>query len=134
MNSVSRPPPTRGMHHVALFVDKLAECVHFYVDVMGMAIEWQPDPDNVYLSSGSDNLALHRAPGPLAQAGQCLDHIGFIVAQPQDVDTWHAFLSAQGTVVLTPPKTHRDGARSFYCLDPAQNKIQIIFHPPLVLQ
>lgn len=134
MTSPPRPPPTRGMHHVALCVDKLEECVRFYVDLMGMGIEWQPDPDNVYLSSGSDNLALHRAQGPLAKTGQCLDHIGFIVAQPEDVDAWHAFLAIQAIVLLTPPRTHRDGARSFYCLDPAKNKIQIIFHPPLVLQ
>ena len=33
----------------------------FYVDVLGFAVEWEPDPDNVYLTSGRDNLALHRA-------------------------------------------------------------------------
>ena len=33
----------------------------FYVDLLGFAVEWEPDPDNVYLSSGIDNLALHRA-------------------------------------------------------------------------
>ena len=27
---------------------------------MGMQVEWRPDPDNVYLTSGNDNLALHR--------------------------------------------------------------------------
>ena len=35
----------------------------FYVDVLGFRVEWEPDPDNVYLTSGVDNLALHRAPG-----------------------------------------------------------------------
>ena len=33
----------------------------FYVDLLGFAVEWEPDADNVYLSSGIDNLALHRA-------------------------------------------------------------------------
>ena len=32
----------------------------FYVDLLGFEIEWEPDADNVYLSSGHDNLALHR--------------------------------------------------------------------------
>jgi hypothetical protein len=31
----------------------------------------------------------------------------------------------------TNPRSHRDGARSFYCLDPAGNTVQMIFHPPL---
>ena len=34
----------------------------FYVDLLGFAVEWEPDADNVYLSSGIDNLALHRSP------------------------------------------------------------------------
>ena len=29
--------------------------------LLGFAVEWEPDPDNVYLTSGCDNLALHRA-------------------------------------------------------------------------
>jgi len=26
----------------------------------------------------------------------------------------------------------RDGARSFYCNDPEENTVQLIFHPPIV--
>ena len=33
----------------------------FYVDLLGFAVEWEPIADNVYLSSGIDNLALHRS-------------------------------------------------------------------------
>jgi hypothetical protein len=29
------------------------------------------------------------------------------------------------------PRTHRDGARSFYCFDPAGNLVQFIYHPPI---
>ena len=28
-----------------------------------MEVVWQPDPKNAYLSSGTDNLALHETPG-----------------------------------------------------------------------
>ncbi len=28
---------------------------------MGYEVEWRPDPDNVYLHGGRDNLALHGA-------------------------------------------------------------------------
>jgi hypothetical protein len=33
--------------------------------------------------------------------------------------------------ILKEPRTHRDGARSFYCLDPDRNVVQIIYHPSL---
>ena len=54
----------RGMRHLALRVNDVARAAEFYARVFGMRLVWQPDPDNAYLSSGCDNLALHRdAPG-----------------------------------------------------------------------
>ena len=107
----------------------------FYVDVLGFAVEWEPDPDNVYLSSGIDNLALHRAAalptGPSVWTNQALDHLGLIVRAPEDVDRWAAFLESRGVTVAAKPKTHRDGARSLYFHDPDGNTIQIIHHPPI---
>lgn len=117
------------MRHVALFVDKLAECEHFYTELLGMDVEWRPDEDNVYLSSGNDNLALHRVPDA-KEAGQ-LDHIGFFINEMEEVDDWFAFLKENGVEMLTEPRTHRDGARSFYCKDPAGIRVQIIYHIPI---
>lgn len=129
---MERPNPTAGMRHVALYVADLAACEHFYVDLMGMQVEWRPDPDNVYLTSGNDNLALHRGAEGFDPAGhQRLDHIGFIIDTPEDVDQWYAFLRQHGVRMKTEPRTHRDGARSFYCQDPAGNTVQIIYHPPI---
>lgn len=125
------PPGMLGMRHVALFVEDLAACVHFYVDLLGMRIEWQPDDDNCYLTSGSDNLALHRSSVKPAASGQRLDHIGFVIRHAGQVDAWHDHLAAHGVRILQPPKTHRDGARSFYCADPAGNLVQMIYHPPV---
>ena len=128
----SRPGPTGGMRHVALFVECLEETVLFYTKLMGMAVEWQPDPDNIYLTSGNDNLALHRYRGAeRTPALQRLDHIGFIIDEMADVDRWYEFLKANGVRIKNEPKTHRDGARSFYCLDPDSNVVQIIYHPPI---
>ena len=63
-----RPGKTGGMRHVALFVDDLAACEHFYTELLGMEVEWRPDEQNVYLTSGNDNLALHQAAEPAAPA------------------------------------------------------------------
>jgi catechol 2,3-dioxygenase-like lactoylglutathione lyase family enzyme len=125
-----RPPATTGLRHIALNVLGLERCETFYVDLLGMRVEWRPDPDNVYLCSGNDNLALHRVAA--APSGpQRLDHIGFILAEPAHVDVWHEFLLAHGVTCRTAPRTHRDGARSFYCEDPEGNVVQLIYHPPL---
>ncbi len=120
------------MHHVALNVTDLETCEKFYVDLLGMSVEWRPDKDNVYLCSGNDNLALHRFAKHQQPAGpQRLDHIGFILKTPALVDDWYVFLNTHGVKMKTGPKTHRDGARSFYCEDPEGNVVQMIYHPPL---
>ncbi|UCE88379.1 MAG: VOC family protein [Pseudomonadota bacterium] len=127
---MQRPPATRGLHHVALHAVDFNACRRFYVDLLGMRVEWQPDPDNLYLTSGSDNLALHRASGAI-EGPQHLDHIGFILARPADVDAWFEYLRLHDVSMRSEPRTHRDGARSFYCQDPDGNTVQMIYHPPL---
>ena len=98
-------------------------------------MEWEPDADNVYLSSGIDNLALHRSTPKStessASAGGVLDHLGVIVRDAGDVDEWAAFLDEPGVAIDAMPRTHRDGARSCYFRDPDGNRVQIIHHPPI---
>jgi catechol 2,3-dioxygenase-like lactoylglutathione lyase family enzyme len=128
-----RPSNTLGLRHIALMVKNLEACVTFYTDLIGMRIEWQPDPDNFYLTTGFDNLALHRAPENFTRgAHQALDHLGFILKTPEEVDKWHQFFLKNNVSIKAKPRTHRDGARSFYCEDPDGNIVQMIYHPPLV--
>jgi len=126
-------PTHAGLRHLALNVRELEAMKRFYVDLLGFAVEWEPDPDNVYLSSGIDNLALHRATGgaSLQASADSLDHLGVIVRAADDVDRWAAFLEARGVTLDAKPKTHRDGARSCYFRDPDGNRVQIIHHPPI---
>jgi catechol 2,3-dioxygenase-like lactoylglutathione lyase family enzyme len=122
-------PLHAGLRHLALAVRELDAMKQFYTDVLGFVVEWAPDSDNVYLSSGVDNLALHRSPS--AQPGGALDHLGLIVRSADDVDAWAAFLESRGVRLDAKPRTHRDGARSCYFKDPDGNTIQIIHHPPI---
>jgi catechol 2,3-dioxygenase-like lactoylglutathione lyase family enzyme len=127
---MERPQPTAGLRHVALYVSHFAECEYFYTHLLGMTVDWRPDADNLYLTSGHDNFALHRAPADFMPAKhQRLDHIGFFLNERDDVDHWHAFLSAQGVTIKALPKDHRDGTRSFYCSDPDGNTVQMIYIP-----
>ncbi|MGB7220768.1 MAG: VOC family protein [Vicinamibacterales bacterium] len=138
-------PSHAGLRHLALNVRDLSAMKAFYVDLLGFVVEWEPDPDNVYLSSGIDNLALHRSASlttgraPTLTSGRTaegagfspLDHLGLIVAIPADVDQWAGFLESRGVSLSAPPRTHRDGARSCYFCDPEGNRIQILYHPPI---
>lgn len=131
---------TLGLRHVALNVKDPQAAKRFYVEVLKMKVEWEPDPENVYLCTlGSDgrtqdNLALHKGPPSQGQA-QALDHIGFILPTPNDVDAWHKHVmqvgASLGAKIVRDIKTHRDGARSFYFSDPDGIVIQMIYHPPI---
>jgi catechol 2,3-dioxygenase-like lactoylglutathione lyase family enzyme len=122
-------PTHAGLRHLALNVTRLDDMKRFYTDLLGFTVEWEPDADNVYLSSGIDNLALHRA-ATVALHG-ALDHLGVIVREADDVDRWASFLEERGITIEAKPRTHRDGARSCYFSDPEGNRVQIIFHPPI---
>jgi catechol 2,3-dioxygenase-like lactoylglutathione lyase family enzyme len=132
-------PTHAGLRHLALNVRDLEAMTRFYVELLGFVIEWEPDRDNIYLSSGIDNLALHRSPVRPAEgvvptgpaAGSALDHLGLIVRTPAAVDEWAAFLESRGVTIEAAPRTHRDGARSCYFRDPDGNHVQIIHHPPI---
>jgi catechol 2,3-dioxygenase-like lactoylglutathione lyase family enzyme len=124
-------PTHAGLRHLALNVRDLDAMKRFYVELLGFLIEWEPDPDNVYLSSGIDNLALHKGSVDPAGAPGALDHLGLIVGAADDVDRWAEFLEGRGVTIDARPRTHRDGARSCYFKDPDGNVVQIIHHPPI---
>jgi catechol 2,3-dioxygenase-like lactoylglutathione lyase family enzyme len=128
-------PSHAGLRHLALNVRDMAAMKRFYVDLLGFSVEWEPDPDNVYLTSGIDNLALHHSASTgdagVAAGFTPLDHLGIIVRSADDVDRWAAFLEADGVTIDAKPRTHRDGARSCYFRDPEGNRVQVIHHPPI---
>ncbi|MBI4054573.1 MAG: VOC family protein [Elusimicrobia bacterium] len=120
-------PRTLGIRHIALRVLDLERAERFYVDVLGYRVQWRPDAENVYLTLDGDVLALHRAQAS-SSGGGSLDHFGILLKTPEDVDRWAQVLRERGIPLAQEPKTHRDGARSFYVTDPEGNVIQFIHH------
>ena len=125
----------RGMRHLALRVGDVARAAEFYSRVFGMRLVWQPDPDNAYLSSGCDNVALHRGSPGDPSAG-ALDHLGFIVASVAELEAGWRWAQTERLDIVHPLRRHRDGSVSFYLRDPDGNVIQLLFEPnisPLVI-
>ena len=133
----------RGLRHVALRVTHLGRSRAFYEQLLGMKVVWEPDADNLYLSSGTDNLALHQiSHGELAaylpRAAQLLDHIGVILENPGAVDRMYREIEPKivslGGAIAKTPKQHRDGSYSFYFSDPDGNVIQALYEPTISRQ
>jgi len=121
------------MRHIALKVRDVARSKSFYQDFLGMEVVWEPDPQNVYLSSGCDNIALHKVAAEYGGrfAEQQLDHLGFIVDSIERVQQLEEEFRSHGIRIVHPFKIHRDGSASFYCADPDGIIIQMLYEPNL---
>ncbi|HBP88325.1 MAG: VOC family protein [Nitrospira sp.] len=129
---------TRGLRHLALRVRDVQVSRQFYERLFDMKVVWQPDSDNVYLSTGYDNLALHQVSSDeLSQFNLSrvhpLDHLGFLMDSPASVDAMFSEATKQGLTIVKPLKQHRDGSYSFYLSDPDSNTIQVLFEPSVHL-
>jgi len=124
---------TLGMRHIALNVKDAQVSKKFYMEFFGMDLEWQPDADNVYLTSNKqDNLALHKKEGlDINPNQQALDHLGFIIPTKEDVDAFYQRAKEKNIRIEKELKQHRDGAYSFYLKDPDGYVVQVIYHPPI---
>src|SRR4029453_3170884 len=96
--SMSRITGLKGMRHIALKVGNVARSKSFYQDILGMEVVWEPDPQNVYLSSGCDNIALHEVSENFATGAveRQLDHLGFVVKTIDQVKQLEQEFQAKG--------------------------------------
>ena len=133
-------PLHRGLRHLALRVTNLPRSRQFYEQLLGFQAVWEPDSENVYFSSGVDNLALHQiSKDELGSYDpsktQLLDHMGVILDSPQAVDRMYQEIvpkiESLGGRIAKEPKQHRDGSYSFYFADPDGNLVQALYEPAI---
>lgn len=123
----------KGMRHIALKVRSVAQSKMFYQNILGMDVVWEPDAQNVYLSSGCDNIAIHEVSENFLKTAEekQLDHLGFVVESVERVAELETEFHSRGVTIVHPFKIHRDGSASFYCADPDGVVIQMLYEPTL---
>lgn len=121
------------MRHIALKVRSVAQSKMFYQNILGMDVVWEPDAQNVYLSSGCDNIAIHEVSENFLKTAEekQLDHLGFVVESVERVAELETEFRSRGVTIVHPFKIHRDGSASFYCADPDGVVIQMLYEPTL---
>jgi catechol 2,3-dioxygenase-like lactoylglutathione lyase family enzyme len=126
-------PKIIGLRHLALNVSDIQKSKAFYIEVMGMRVAWEPDSQSTYLTSGTDNLALHELPPEKKpKEVQSLDHLGFLVESIEEVLAWANHLEKKGVSIAVSPRAHRDGSFSYYLREPDGNLIQILYEPQIL--
>jgi catechol-2,3-dioxygenase len=122
--------PYLSLRHVALRILNMERLRPFYERFLGMKVTWEPDPKHVYLTNGSDILALHQTPeGDVSTSIGNLDHFCFVAEEISGVDQLAQRAKENNLSILKGPTYHRDGSDSFYTSDPDGNVIQVLYEP-----
>ena len=90
------------IHHIAIQVDNIKECVSFYCNKFNADIEYE---DETWAMLNFDNIQL-----ALVLPEEHPPHICFEKRIPKNI----------------PAKEHRDGTRSVYDFDPSGNMIELL--------
>ena len=121
-----------GIRHLALKVKNFKECFVFYTQVLGMKVDWKPDDQNVYLTNGVDNLAIHYDENISdVKNDSRLYHFGILIKNKDDIDVYIKHMRDNNVKIHKDKKIHRDNSVSFYVEDPDGNILQILWHPTL---
>ena len=97
-----------------------------------MEVERRSDDQNVYLTSGGDNLALHQASTDhrARRVGAAPRSHRFFVSAASDVDAWSAWLTSQRSADAHRT-AHTIAMAQLLLLRPDGTHLQIIHHPPV---
>jgi catechol 2,3-dioxygenase len=123
MNDADRPGSLAipGLTHLNLNVADIERSRHFYIDVLGMTLQWERE-GFLFLRSGEVDLGIIQRT-PVEVDGM---HFGFRLGSRADVDEWHRYLVAHRVGILEGP-FDRDEGRAFFASDPDGYSIEFYF-------
>lgn len=115
-----------GLNHITLRVNNIEKAEEFYGDIMGFTVEKKMGRSMTVYRIGSDTLVLVEAETEYEPASKDyrVDHFGFFVDSPEEVDQWTDFLREREVTILSGPSNRKTG-RFVFISDPDGNMIEI---------
>lgn len=116
----------KGLNHITLRVNNIEKAEEFYGEVLGFEVEKKMGRSMTVYRIGKDSLVLVEAETEYERASKDyrVDHFGFFVDSPEEVDQLAEYFKEQEVTILSGPSNRKTG-RFVFISDPDGNMIEI---------
>lgn len=116
----------KGLNHITLRVNNIEKAEQFYSDILGLEIEKKMGRSMTVYRIGKDTLVLVEAETEYEKTSKDyrVDHFGFFVDSPEQVDELAAIFREEEVTILSGPSNRKTG-RFVFISDPDGNMIEI---------
>ena len=117
---------THGLTHVHLLVADLDRSLRFYTQVFGMQEQFRDGPRMVFLTTpgSADSITLNEQPGDPRIGAGGVDHLGFRLVDPADLEEAIRQVEAAGGQLVEHGE-HAPGSPYAYVTDPDGYRIEL---------
>lgn len=126
-----KPFIATGLNHITLRVNDIKRAEAFYSDILGFTLEKKMGQSMAVYRIGTDSLVIVEAETAYDNTSKDyrVDHFGFTVSQPEQIDEIAAYMRENDVSIVTGPANRKNG-RFLFITDPDGNLIEI-FHEKL---
>lgn len=116
----------KGLNHITLRVNNIEKAEEFYEQMLGFKVEKKMGRSMTVYRIGKDSLVLVEAETEYEPGSKDyrVDHFGFFVDGPEEVDRLAAFFKENEVTILSGPSNRKTG-RFVFISDPDGNMIEI---------
>lgn len=115
-----------GINHITLRVNDIDRSQHFYGKILGFKLEKKMGRSMAVYRIGGDSLVIVEAETSYDRDSRDyrVDHFGFFVDSPEDVNEMTNYLRENEVTILSGPANRKNG-RFVFISDPDGNMIEI---------
>ncbi|HKI44092.1 MAG TPA: VOC family protein [Balneolales bacterium] len=120
-----------GINHITLRVNDIDRSQHFYGKILGFKLQKKMGRSMAVYRIGGDSLVIVEAETSYDRDSRDyrVDHFGFFVDSPDDVNAMTQYLKENEVTILSGPANRKNG-RFVFISDPDGNMIEIFCEDP----